>query len=65
MKKTARLPTALLSVLLWIACGEMVAAQQPAKVYRVGYLSAASSISTSSITVFEEFKKTLQPARLH
>jgi putative ABC transport system substrate-binding protein len=60
MKKTARLLTVLLSVLLWITCREMAAAQQPAKIYRVGYLSAASSNSTSSITVFEEFKKTLQ-----
>ncbi|HEV8554319.1 MAG TPA: ABC transporter substrate-binding protein [Casimicrobiaceae bacterium] len=60
MKKTARLLTVLLSVLLWIACGEMVAAQQPAKVYRVAYLSTASSNSTSSKAGFEEFQKTLR-----
>jgi len=60
MKRTASLLTVLLSVLLWSVCGGVAAAQQPAKVYRVGYLSGASSNSTSSITVFEEFKKMLQ-----
>jgi putative ABC transport system substrate-binding protein len=50
----------LLSVLVWIACVDMAAAQQPAKVYRVAYLSTASSNSTSSKAGFEEFQKTLR-----
>ena len=58
MKRTAKGMAASLPVVLFLACVEMVAAQQPAKVHRVAYLSASSDSATSQ-AVLGEFKQRL------
>jgi putative ABC transport system substrate-binding protein len=60
MSKTIIVLAALLSLCPGIGCGDKVAAQQPAKTYRVAYLATTSSNSAASKAAFAVLKKALQ-----